>query len=185
MSGSTENAISGQPPVHPQQRHHDADEHEQIAEGRDDAGREQIVDDVHIGRHARHQPTNGIAIVKGQIEPLQMRVNLHAHVVHDALADHLHHVGLRVLERERRDEHREVDERDVVETGEVSLRDVLIDGDLDEIRRRQLRHRIADRVPAAHRGRTTYAGAGRPAGAASAARRRPCRGLLLRGRHDP
>ena len=30
------------------------------------------------------------------------------------------------------------------EPGEVPLRDVLVDGDLDEIRRRQLGHRVAD-----------------------------------------
>ena len=102
------------PPVHPQQRHHDADEHEQIAERGDDARREQIVDDVDVGRHPRHQPADGVPIVERQIQPLQVRVNLHAHVEHDALADHLHHVGLCVLERERRDQHREVHERDVV-----------------------------------------------------------------------
>ena len=103
ISGSTEKAISGKPPVHPQQRHHDADEHEQIAERGDDARREQIVDDVDVGGHARHQPADGIPVVERQVEPLQMRVNLHAHVEHDALADHLHHVGLRVFERERRE----------------------------------------------------------------------------------
>ena len=132
------------PPVHPQQRHHDADEHEQIAERRDDARREQIVDDVDVGRHARHQPPDGIAIVERQIQPLQMRVDLHAHVEHDALADHLHHVGLGVLERERRNQHRQVHQRDVVEAGKVALGDVLVDGDLDQIRRRELRHRVAD-----------------------------------------
>ena len=134
----------GKPPVHPQQRHHDADEHEQIAERGDDARREQIVDDVDVGRHPRHQPPDGVPVVERQIQPLQVGVNLHAHVEHDALADHLHHVGLCVFEGERRDQHREVCERDVVQPGTVSLRDVLIDGDLDEIRRCQLDNRVAD-----------------------------------------
>ena len=131
-------------PVHPQQRGHDADEHEQIAERRDHARREQIVDDVDVCRHSRHQPADRIAIVERQIEPLQMRVDLHAHVEHDALPDHLHHVGLGVLERERRNQHGQVDQRDVVEAGKIALGDVLVDGDLDQIRRRELRHRVAD-----------------------------------------
>ena len=73
-----------------------------------------------------------------------MRVNLHAHVEHDALPDHLHHVGLGVLEQERRKQYGHVHQGDVVETGKIALGDVLVDGDLDQIGRRELRHRVAD-----------------------------------------
>jgi hypothetical protein len=41
-----------------------------------DAGPEQVVDHVHVRRHARHQPAYGVLVVERQIELLQMRVDL-------------------------------------------------------------------------------------------------------------
>ena len=38
-------------------------EREEIAEDRDHARREQVVEDVHVGRHPRHQPADRIAVV--------------------------------------------------------------------------------------------------------------------------
>ena len=93
-----------QPPVHQEHRRHDADEHEHVAEDRDDARREQIVERVDVGRDARHQPADRIAIVEAEVEPLQVAVHLHAQRVHDALADRLQDVRLAVLEGEAGDE---------------------------------------------------------------------------------
>ena len=47
-----------QPPVHHDQHDHDADQHEDVAEDRDDARGEQVVQHVDVGRHPRHQPAD-------------------------------------------------------------------------------------------------------------------------------
>ena len=91
-----------QPPVHRDQHDHDADQREDVAEDRDDAGGEQLVQHVDVGRHARHQPADRIAVVELQVEPLQVPVDLHPHVEHDPLPGHLQRPGLDELERERR-----------------------------------------------------------------------------------
>ena len=51
---------------------HDAGETEKVAEHGYHARREQIVDDVHVRRHARHQPADGIAVVVLQVDLLQI-----------------------------------------------------------------------------------------------------------------
>jgi hypothetical protein len=64
-----------QPPVHPQHRRHDADEHERVAEHRHDTRREEIVQRVHVGGDARHQAADRITIVVAQVQPLQVPVD--------------------------------------------------------------------------------------------------------------
>ena len=53
-------------------------------------------------RDARHQPADRVAIVEAQVEPLQVRVDLHPQVEHDPLPGQLHHPGLQVLEQRSR-----------------------------------------------------------------------------------
>ena len=131
-----------QPPVHPQHHAHDADEREHVAEDRDDAGREQIVQHVHVGGDARHQPADRIAIVVLQVEPLQVAVDRHAQVEHDALAGQLHRPGLHVFGRERQRPGRTtIDAASRSEPVELTGRDVPVDGDLDQIRLRERRRR--------------------------------------------
>ena len=67
-----------EPPVHRDQHDHDAEQREDVAEDRDDAGREHVVEDVDVRGHARHQPPDGIAIVELEVDALQVRVDLHA-----------------------------------------------------------------------------------------------------------
>ena len=103
MSGSTENATSASRQFIHEHHDHDADEREHVAEDRDDARREQVVQHVHVGRDARHQPADRVAVVVAQIEPLQVAVDLHPQVEHDALPGHLHRPRLHVLGGERHD----------------------------------------------------------------------------------
>ena len=93
-----------QPPVERQHDDHDADEREHVAEHRHDAGGEQVVQHVDVGRHARHQPADGVAVVELDVEPLQVPVDLHPQVEHDPLAGQLHRERLHVLARERAEE---------------------------------------------------------------------------------
>ena len=100
-----------QPPVHPEHHDHDADEREHVAEDRDDAGREEIVQHVDVGGDARHQPADRIAVVVAEVEPLQMAVDRHPQVEHDPLAGQLHRPGLQVFGGERDDQDGEVQQR--------------------------------------------------------------------------
>ena len=73
ISGSTENASSASRQSIIDQHDHDAGEREDVAEDRDHARGEEIVEDVDVGRDPRHQTADRIAIVELQVEPLQMR----------------------------------------------------------------------------------------------------------------
>ena len=144
MSGSTENASSASRQSIDDEHDHDAEQREDVAEDRDDAGREQVVEHVDVGRHPRHQPADGIAIVELQVDALEVTVDLHAHVEHDALAGHLQHPRLQVLERERAEQDRQKAERDAIEAGQIAGRDVAVDGHFHEVRLRQLQDGGAD-----------------------------------------
>ena len=127
-----------QPPVHPQHHGHDADEREDVAEDRDDARGEEIVQDVDVRGHARHQPADRIAVVVAEVEPLQVAVDRHPQVEHDPLAGQLHRPRLDVLGGECDDQ----DRRDTTPPAPPSpssrpVGDVAIDGDLDQVRLRQ------------------------------------------------
>ena len=133
-----------EPPVHHDQHDHDANEREDVAEDRDDAGGEEIVQDIDVGRHSSHQTADGIAIVELQIEPLQMLVDLGPHVEHDPLPGHLEHPGLEVLERERGQQNRQEADRDGIEAAQITRRDVTIDRHLHQVWLGQLKNGRAD-----------------------------------------
>ena len=133
-----------EPPVHHDQHDHDANEREDVAEDRDDAGGEEIVQDIDVGRHSSHQTADGIAIVELQIEPLQMLVDLGPHVEHDPLPGHLEHPGLEVLERERGQQNRQEADRDCIEAAQVTRRDVTIDRHFHQVWLGQLKNGRAD-----------------------------------------
>src|SRR6266516_4291326 len=73
-----------------------------------------------------------------------MTVNLHPEIEHDALSGELHHPGLQVLGRERRDEDGEIQPAKAIQPGELSGGDVAVDGDLDQVRLRQRGRRTRD-----------------------------------------
>ncbi len=140
-----------QAPVHPQQHDHDAEEREDVAEDRDDAGREHVVEHVDVRRDARHQAADRVAIVELDVDALQVTVDLHAHVEHDALPRHLQHPGLQVFERERAEKDAKKSQRDAIEAGQIGTRDVLIDGDFHQVGLRQLQDGVADDRRQRHR----------------------------------
>ena len=130
--------------VHAQHHDHDAEQREHIAEDGDDSGGEQVVQDIHVARDARHQAANGITVVEPQIQPLQMGVNLHPQVVHDALPGQLHHPRLDVLERERGEQHGQKLPGDHRQAAEILVRNVVVDRNPRKVRRRELEHRAGD-----------------------------------------
>ena len=131
-----------EPPVHPQHHDHDADQREDVAEDGDDAGGEQIVQHVHVGGDARHQAADRVAVVVAQIQPLQVPVDRHPQVEHDPLPGQLHRPRLDVLggERRRRGRRRTRSARRA-QPVEPPGGDVLVDGDLHQVRLRERRRR--------------------------------------------
>ena len=93
------------------------EQREQVAEHRDDARGEQLVDRVHVGRDPRHQPAHGVLVEVADVQPLQVGEDLPPHVQHDALAGQLHDVGLREAHRERRDQREQEQQRHAREAG--------------------------------------------------------------------
>ncbi len=144
ISGSTANATSASRQFMHEHHRHDAEQREHVAEDRDHARREQVVQDVHVRRDPRHQPADRIVIVVAHVEPLQVAVNPHADVEHDPLAGQLHRPGLDVLGHEAEHQHAEIQERQRSEAVEIAGRDVLIDRHLHQVGLRQ-RHRRAQR----------------------------------------
>src|SRR6185369_3854757 len=106
---------------------------EHVAEHRDDARREQIVQDVDVGGHPGHQTADRIAVVEPQVQALQVAVNGHLQVEHDALAGELHRPGLDVFGGKRGHQDGQIEQRDPVEPIEAAGGDVAVDSYLDEV----------------------------------------------------
>ena len=66
----------GQPPVQGQHHAHDPEQREQVAEHGDHPGGEQLVDRVHVGGDARHQPAHRVAVEVADVQPLQVAEDL-------------------------------------------------------------------------------------------------------------
>ncbi len=130
-----------QPPVHLEHDHHDPDEREDVFEDGDHARGEQVVDDVDVGGHARHQPSHGVPIVVAHVEPLEVLVQRHAQIEHDLLPGQLHDPGLDVLGAEGADENHGVRERQPAEPVELPGHHVIVDGELDQVGLRERRAR--------------------------------------------
>jgi hypothetical protein len=85
-----------------------------------------------------------VAVVELQVELVQVREDLHAQVEHHPLTRHLHRPGLRVLECKRGKQGCQVHRGDGREAGQIASRDIAVDDDLREVRRRQLQGRVAN-----------------------------------------
>ena len=122
----------GETPVQIDQHHHDAEEHEDVAEYRNDARREELVQRVDVGRNASDEPPHRVSIEKAWMELLQMAEDLPSHVVHDSLTRHVHDVDLAVGDDKLEHQGQNVYSRERVETGHIAVRDVIVDGDLGQ-----------------------------------------------------
>jgi hypothetical protein len=78
------------------------------------------------------------------VQPLQVGVDLAAQVHHHLLPGHLQEVDLAEAHDEGEEEGAEIEKGDAVEPGGVPLPDVLVDGDLGEVRADQVQGRHGD-----------------------------------------
>ena len=67
-----------QAPVEPEEHHHDAGEDHQVAEDRDDAGGEHLVEGVDVGGHPGDQAADRVLVVEAQRQALEAAEDLPA-----------------------------------------------------------------------------------------------------------
>ena len=116
-------------------------EHQNVAEHRDHAGREQLIERIDVGRHARHQPADRMPVVVPEFQLLQVLVHLRPKPVHDALAGGLQDECLAVFGKEPKQQQPQVGQHHPAQARQITLRDVAIDGLLGDPRLRQLDER--------------------------------------------
>ena len=130
-------------------------EGDDVAQDRDDAGREDLADRLDVAEDPRHHAPDGIPIEERGRQPLDVGEERRPEVVDDALPGPRREVDLGVAEGVLDRQGQEEQRHDVGQPGPVAAEDVGVDGDLDEVRldevhRRQEREqerREDDRAP--------------------------------------
>ena len=119
-----------------QEQHHGdhPGEGDDVAQDGDDAGREDLADRLHVAQDPGHDAPDGIPVEERGRETLDVGEEGGAQVVHDALTGPRREVDLRVAKRVLDGQGRREERDDPREPGPVSLEDVLVDGDLDQVR---------------------------------------------------
>ena len=106
-------------PVKPDHHRHNRQEGKEVAENGDDAGREQVVQHIHVGGDTRHHAAHRVAVVETQLQALQVAENLLAQVVHDFLSHQLHGERLdKLQDKGQKDRRQENDQADLENAGE-------------------------------------------------------------------
>jgi len=107
-----------QPDVERDQHRGDPGEHQHVADDRDDAGGEQLVERVDVGGDPGHQPADRRRVEVGELEPLQVAEDVAPQVRHHPLTHRLEQVALRVERDEGHQQRRHVDRRRPADPGE-------------------------------------------------------------------
>ena len=127
-----------QSPVDDEHRDADREQREQIADTRDHARGEQLVQRFDVRRHAGHEPPHRIAVEERDRQPLEVREDLDAEIAHHALAEKArqHRLAVREqeLEQQRGGEQRRARERDPgISTRDRDIDDALRERGADEL----------------------------------------------------
>jgi hypothetical protein len=102
----------------PQHGEDDEAEHQEIAHDSNQAGREQLVEYIDIGGHARHHAAHGVAIVVGDVELLETAHELPAEIEHRFLPGPLHEPALCEVAEQAADDREQIEYRDLHQAGE-------------------------------------------------------------------
>ena len=128
-----------QAPVDPEHDGDDARERDHVGDHGEEPAREGFAHRLGVVEDPCHEPADRIAIEEGGLEPEEPAEALRAKVVNHELAGELHQVGLEPAERVEERQHARVEARDPGEAEPVGPEDVLVDGDLEEVRLGELR----------------------------------------------
>ncbi len=150
--GQDRQADQGQLPIRPEHDRYDAAQQEDVPEDAHDAGREELVEDVHVVGHAGDQPAHGIPVEVADVQGLDVTEDLDPQIVHDPLSGPVHQPRLCERAAELQNQEPEVKQCQKRETVPVADSDVLVDGDQRQERTRQLqgRHHQKQRYRCAH-----------------------------------
>ncbi len=140
-----------QPPILGDHQDADGQQREQIAKSGDDAGGEQLVERLDVGRHARDQAPDGIAIEEDDGQALHVAEDVAAQIAHHALAEQAREDGFAVLTGERNDERQPEQDRRLPDEDIVAHRQRDVDHTLGHERPDELQQPVEHE--AAERGR--------------------------------
>src|SRR6185312_866347 len=107
----------GEPPLHAQHDGDDEGEGKDVFKNGDDAGGEHFVEGIDVAGEAGDEAAYGVAVIKGDMHPLEVGEDLAAEIEHDLLAGPLHEVGLGKLAEVGNEEGSEIDAGDLGDAG--------------------------------------------------------------------
>ena len=116
-SGITASRNAVMPGAQFQHRDDDEAQHQQVAQDHQQAGREQLVEGVHVGGDTGDQAAHRVVIVEGKIQALQPRHHFAPQVEHGFLSHPLHDVLLAEVAKHAEDDDQQVEKGDLRETG--------------------------------------------------------------------
>ena len=108
-----------QAPVDPEHHDHDAGERDDVGHDGEETARERLADGLHVVEHARHEPSDRVAIEEARLQTQEVVEDRLAQIVDHALAGELHQVGFDGSQRVEDREHRDVEPADPRETDPV------------------------------------------------------------------
>ena len=119
-----------------QEQHHGdhPGERDDVAQDGDRPGREHLADRLHVAQDSRHDAPDGVPVEERGREALDVGEEGGAQVVDDALTGPCREVDLRIAQRVLDGQGHREEPDDPGEPGPVSLEDVFVDGDLDQVR---------------------------------------------------
>ena len=126
------------PQVHPEQDRGRARQHRDVADRRNEAGGDQLLERLDVGGQARHEAPGRRAVEEDDGEPLHPREHVPPQREDHPLPEDRHGVHLQVDEPHGPDKSREVQEDPSPHPGKLTGDHVPVDDDLDEVRPGQL-----------------------------------------------
>ncbi len=129
-------------PIQPQHRARNAENDKQVAQQTDDSGAEQLVERFDIIDGPGHQTPHRIAVEVGHVLLLQVREDLHAQVMHGALAGVFGRVGLDEKKNKTRENVAQVEQHDDIQAVNIAVGDIAIDRDLGDVGAKELAPRM-------------------------------------------
>ena len=119
-------------PVEDQHRRDDDGEPDDIGDGRQHAGRQELLQHLHVGRHARHHASHFGAVVEALGERHQVVEHLPAHAQQHAVTHAGHGPLPHVLRPPGADGHADEGDHQPLEAGQVALGDEVAHGEGDQ-----------------------------------------------------
>jgi hypothetical protein len=117
-----------------QQDDDDRDDGDQVGEDHHHAPADRVLEAVDVGRQARHEPPDGVAMEEAQPQPVDVPEQRRAQVGQRAQPHPLQQVELARLGREAHHDGAEIGQGQQAQATQLAGPHVLVDGDLQQVR---------------------------------------------------